>query len=135
MQNKTETETIGKELNQKQLRVIPFMVAAKDIESGCRSAGISTTCYYDWLRNCPAFAEEIDRQRDQLITDAMTKLRHGIGKAVDKLITLVDSESEEIARKAATTIVEMSLKMRESEEIESRIESIERIVLERRSYR
>lgn len=135
MQNKAETETISKELNQKQLRVIPFMVAAKDIESGCRAAGISTTCYYDWMKNCPAFAEELDRQRNNLISDAMTKLRGGIGAAVDKLISLVHSESEEIARKSATSIIEMVLKLRESEEVEQRIESIEKIILERRSYR
>jgi hypothetical protein len=135
MQNKTETETISKELNQKQLRVIPFMVAAKDIESGCRAAGISTTCYYDWMKNCPAFAEELDRQRNNLITDAMSKLRSGVGRSVDRLLELVNSESEEIARKSATSIIEMVLKLRESEEVEQRIESIEKIVLERRSYR
>jgi hypothetical protein len=67
MQNQLGTEINGKELNQKQLRVIPFMVAAKDIESGCRAAGISTTCYYDWMKNCSAFSEELDRQRNNLI--------------------------------------------------------------------
>ena len=65
----------------------------------------------------------------------MQRLRQGIGAAVDKLIALVKSENEEVARKASTSIVEIALKMRESEEIEDRIESIEKIVLERRTYR
>jgi hypothetical protein len=49
-------------------------------------------------------------------------------------LELVNSESEEIARKAATSVIEMVLKLRESEEVEQRLESIEKIVLERRSY-
>ncbi len=130
-----ETEINGRELTQKQLRVIPFMIAAKDIESGCRAAKISTTCFYDWTRNCPAFVAELDRQRSNLITDAMQKLKQGINGAVDKLLMLINSESEEIARKASTSIIEMVLKLRENEELEQRIESIEQIVLERRTYR
>ncbi|MBP7232195.1 MAG: hypothetical protein KBA28_09710 [Syntrophaceae bacterium] len=135
MGKQLETETNGKELNQKMLRVIPFMVAAKDVESGCRSAGISTTCFYDWFRNCPAFSEELERQRGQVITDAMTRLKQGITSAVDRLIELVGSENEEVSRKASTSIVEMALKLREDEELTQRIESIEKIVLERRIYR
>ena len=134
MKNELENTRNGQEINSKQKRAIAFLVAAKDIESGCRAAGISTTAYYDWMKN-PVFAEAIDIQRNTLITDAMQRLRQGIGAAVDKLIALVKSENEEVARKASTSIVEIALKMRESEEIEDRIESIEKIILERRTYR
>ena len=134
MKNELEITRNGQEINPKQKRAIAFLVAAKDIESGCRAAGISTTTYYDWMKN-PVLAEAIDIQRNTLITDAMQRLRQGIGAAVDKLIALVKSENEEVARKASTSIVEIALKMRESEEIEDRIESIEKIVLERRTYR
>lgn len=134
MKNESDITRNGQEINQKQQRAIAFLIAAKDIESGCRAAGISTTAYYDWMKN-PVFAEAIDIQRNTLITDAMQRLRQGIGAAVDKLIALVNSDNEEVARKASTSIVEMALKMRESEDIEDRIESIEKIVLERRTYR
>ena len=134
MKNELEITRNGQEINPKQKRAIAYLVAAKDIESGCRAAGISTTTYYDWIKN-PVFADAIDTQRNYLITEAMQRLRQGIGAAVDKLLALVNSENEEVARKASTSIVEIALKMRESEEIEDRIESIEKIILERRTYR
>jgi hypothetical protein len=134
MPNEANSETNGQELNEKQLRAIPYLLSGKDTENACRAANISTTTFYNWMRN-PVFSEELDRQRNLLISDAMTKLRGGIGAAVDKLLALVHSESEEIARKSATSIIEMVLKLRESEEVEQRLESIEKIVLERRSYR
>ena len=134
MKNELETTRNGQEINPKQKRAIAFLVAAKDIESGCRAAGISTTTYYDWIKN-PDFADAIETQRSYIITEAMQRLRHGIGTAVDKLIALVNSDNEEVARKASTSIVEIALKMRESEEIEDRIECIEKIILERRTYR
>lgn len=134
MKNELETTRNGQDINQKQKRAVAFLVAAKDIESGCRAAGISTTTYYDWIKN-PVFADAIDTQRNYIINEAMQRLRQGIGAAVDKLLALVNSDNEEVARKASTSIVEIALKMRESEEIEDRIESIEKIVLERKTYR
>ena len=134
MKNELETTRNGQDINQKQKRAVAFLVAAKDIESGCRAAGISTTTYYDWIKN-PVFADAIDTQRNYIINEAMQRLRQGIGAAVDKLLALVNSDNEEVARKASTSIVEIALKMRESEEIEDRIESIEKIILERRTYR
>jgi hypothetical protein len=134
MRKEANSETNGQQLNEKQLRAIPYLLSGKDVENACRAANISTTTFYNWLRN-PIFKKELDKQRTNLITDAMTKLRSGVGAAVDRLLALVHSESEEIARKSATSVIEMVLKLRESEEVEQRLESIEKIILERRSYR
>jgi hypothetical protein len=134
MRKEANLETNGQQLNEKQLRAIPYLLSGKDVENACRAANISTTTFYNWLRN-PIFKKELDKQRTNLITDAMTKLRSGVGAAVDRLLALVHSESEEIARKSATSVIEMVLKLRESEEVEQRLESIEKIILERRSYR
>ncbi|HRS97117.1 MAG TPA: hypothetical protein P5040_02955, partial [Smithella sp.] len=67
MKNELEIIGNGQEINTKQKRAIAYLVAAKDIESGCRAAGISTTTYYDWIKN-PVFADAIDTQRNYLIT-------------------------------------------------------------------
>jgi transposase-like protein len=135
MQNIADSKNISKTLKERQQRVLPIILSAKSIEAGCREAGISSTCFRDWLNEYPEFKQALEDGRSQLVTDAMQRLRQGIGKAVDKLLVLVDSENEEVSRKASTSIVEMALKLREDEEITERIESIEKIVLERRSYR
>jgi hypothetical protein len=135
MEKELGTGKNRKGLNDKQRRIIPFIIGAKDVENGCKAAGVSTVAYYSWLRDSPEFADAIATARNELIADSMQRLRQGISKAIDKLLLLVDSQNEEVSRKASTSIVEMALRLREDEEITERIESIEKIVLERRSYR
>ena len=135
MQNIANSENISKVLKERQIRALPIILGAKSLEEGCRQAKITSTTFRSWLNDYPEFKQALEDGRNQLVADAMTRLRQGIGKAVDKLLILIDSESEEIARKAATSVIEMALKLRESEEVEQRIESIEKIILERRAYR
>lgn len=134
MSNLTETERNGQEVTEKQRRAIPFLIAAKDVESGCRNAGITTTCFYTWCRD-DAFSGALQAARNEFVTDAMNTLKSHVGKAVDELAKLLASKNEEIRRKAANNIIELSLRWHEAGEIEDRLEEIERIIIERRSYR
>jgi microsomal dipeptidase-like Zn-dependent dipeptidase len=129
-----EIERNGQELTEKKRRAIPFLVAAKDIESGCKSAGITTTCFYAWVKD-DTFSKALQAARNEFITDAMNTLKSHVGKAVDELAKLLASKNEEIRRKAANNIIELSLRWHEAGEIEDRLEQIERIIVERRTYR
>lgn len=131
--DETKSGNNGK-LTDNQLRVIPFIVAAPSIEQGCREANISTTIFYRWLRE-PTFAAELKATRDAVVSDAMDNLKQHVTKAVDELAKLLDSQSENIRRKAASDIISFVTKWRELGEIEGRLESIERLVLERRTYK
>lgn len=133
LSDKSETGRDGF-LDDRQRRVIPFIVAAPTIEEGCRRAEITTTCFYAWLRD-PAFAQELRATRDAVVSDAMDNLKQHVTKAVDELAKLLDSQSENIRRKAASDIISFVTKWRELGEIEGRLESIERLVLERRTYK
>ena len=125
---------LGKDLSERQRRLIPFIVSANTIEEGCRQAGISTVTFYSYLRD-PLFTEELRKARDAAVAEAMESLKAATTKAVDKLVALLDSQDEGIRRKAAVDVLTFISKWREFHEIEDRLVYIERLALERRTYR
>ena len=131
--NKTEKGNIGKELTPRQIRAIPYLIGAPSVEAGCRNAGITDTCYYSWMQN-PSFAGALAEARETLVADQMEKLRSSVGTAIDQLIALVNSKNEETRRKACNDVIALALRWREMCEVDQRLETIEKIILERRTY-
>ena len=121
-------------ISVKQSRAIPRILRAKSVEAGCLDAGISKTLFYQWLKK-PEFAREYKRQRDVLIEEAMESLKASVGKSVDTLTKLLDSASESLRRAVANDILGHIFKIKELQDIESRLDSVERIVMERKIYR
>jgi hypothetical protein len=77
----------------------------------------------------------INDSEDILIDEAMESLKASIAKAVGTLTGLLDSQSETLRRAVSNDILGHIFKIKELQDIEDRLESIERIVLERRTYR
>jgi hypothetical protein len=122
-------------LPEKQQRVIPFIIAHNTVEEACRQAKITTATYYNWLRESPDFAAAIRDARNELVAESMETLKNNVGRAVDELISLLNSKNEEVKRKSANDVINLALRWRELDEVEDRLESIERIILERKVYR
>jgi hypothetical protein len=134
--NKQEKELdTGKfgQLSQKQQRLIPFVCSAHTVEEGCRRAGVSTVTFYEYLKD-PVFSGELKKARESAVCEAMENLKSATTKAVDQLVALLDSVDENVRRRASVDILTFVTKWRELNEVESRLESIERVVLERRTY-
>lgn len=125
---------MGERLHDKQLITIAHVLSSKSIDEGCKKAEISRTAYYRWLED-DAFKSELKRQRDALIEEALGRLKLSIAKAVEELAKLMDSKREDIKRGACRDIIEYALKAIELEDIESRLEKVERIVLEKKTYK
>jgi hypothetical protein len=128
------SDSVGKPLTSRQLRLIPYLAAARSIEAGCREAGISDVTYYDYNKN-PVFREALEEARNSLVQDSMNMLKGHVGRAVQELANLLDAASPETRRKAAVDLIAIFMKWKESVEITDRLESVERIILERRLYK
>ena len=111
-------------LNAKQLRVIPYLLAAPSIEEGCKRAKVSKATVYAWLKE-EAFREELRRQREEVVREALETLKANVSKATETLVKLLDSDKEGIQARAAEDIIEFTQKAIELEELERRIASIE----------
>jgi hypothetical protein len=121
------------QLTEKMQRLIPYIIGAHTVEEGCREAGISTVTYYEYLKD-ELFAKELKRARDNAVGSAMETLKNAATKAVNELVTLLDSKDENIRRRAAVDVLAFITKWREFNEIEDRLVQIERVIVERRSY-
>lgn len=130
--NKTGS-VINSQLPEKQRRLIPYIVNAHTIEQGCRDAGITATTFYEYLKSS-TFALELKKARDGAVSEAMETLKNATTKAVTELVSLLDSEDENVRRRASVDILTFVTKWREFNEIEDRLVQIERVIVERRSY-
>ena len=122
------------ELTERQSKAIPFLVASPTYEEGRKKARISKNALYEWLRN-QVFKEELRKQRDAVVTEALEALKGNMTRASSVLIALLNTENEALRRHVANDIIGHVLKAREPMEIEERLTQVERLVPERRTYR
>jgi len=88
------------------------------------AAGVSERTVF---RRCQdaTFVEQITAARAAFITDATARLSAAATKAVTTLYQLLDAESDSVKLSAARSVLELGLKLRESEEFAARLDAIE----------
>ncbi len=129
----TESDTLqGEKLSERQKKAIPFLLNSPTVEGGCKRAKISRETYYQWLSD-PLFKDELKRHRDQVIEEALNVMKANMTKAVNVLVSLLKTENEFLRRAVANDRLGHVLKRKELEDIEKRIEALERIVKEKTS--
>lgn len=121
-------------LSNKQLMAITHIIGSTSIKEASKKADVSRSTIYKWLKN-EDFKNELKRQRDVVINEALDTLKSSVTKAVKELIELIDADREEVRRLACKDIIEYTLKSIEVESIEQRLDKVERLVLERKSYK
>jgi HEAT repeat protein len=122
-------ETRASSLTPQQARAIPVLVQAPTVEQGVRRLGKSKTTICKWFRN-PAFREELNRQKDELMDVALEALKSSVEKAVQVLVSLLESENETVRRNVANDVLCHALKAKELKELEHRLAAIEQRVRE-----
>ncbi len=114
-------------LTKNQLTAIPLILEAKTITEGVRNAGISKTTFYEWLK-APEFKAEFVRQRQVLVDLALHELKTSTSEAVGVLRELLKAEGESVRLRTAQAILENVLKSIEIENLEKRIDELERSI-------
>ena len=130
----TKPNGFEKGLTRKQVEAIPHLVGARSLEEGCKKARVAKSTLYQWLKD-ETFKNELERQRDEVIREALERLKASITRAVDGLIKLAEDKEKGIRLRAIEKILDFFLKVKEVDEIEVRLEKVERVILERRTYR
>ena len=117
-------------LTPRQRRAIPLILAARSIEIGCRSAGITRQTFYNWHRD-ETFREEYQRQQNQLFDLAFDTMKRNVQEGADKLAGLLTTDNPQLLRLICRDILDYALKMREMTEVEARLDVLERTVAQR----
>jgi transposase len=121
-------------LNNRQLKVIPILIGSDTVEGAAEKIGISKNTIYTWMEQ-KEFKQAVSEARNKLFDEAINKLTNSCMKAVLTLEKLLDAQSESVRRNAANDILGHVLKYRELTEFEDRLETVEKIVLERKTYK
>jgi len=85
---------------------------------------------YQWLSQT-GFKAELDRQRDELVSQGLSLLSQSVRKAVETLVGLLDDDDGRLKRLAAKDILDQHVKFRELDDLSSRIEAIEQRLAQR----
>ncbi len=115
---------INDKLTQRQLLTIKHILESSSIELASRNAKVTRATIYQWLKN-DDFKKELKRQRDELVSDSLDRLKCAINRASDGLIGLMSSKREDIRRLACKDVLEFAIRALEMEKIEERLEKIE----------
>jgi tetrahydromethanopterin S-methyltransferase subunit G len=128
--NRKPEQTEKNILTRKQREAIPHLIGARSLEEGRINAKVSKTTLYEWLKD-ETFNAELERQRETVISEALNRLKAAIGKAVEELTGLMDSTEESIKLRACDKVLDHFLKVKEIEEIETRLSELEKTVAAR----
>lgn len=102
------------------------LVKGATVRSAAEQAGLSEATAFRRLRN-PEFVAELNRVRGELWNAALGKLTEASGKAVDRLVMLVDEgDTHAVRLSAAVRVLEIGIKLRGSVEITTRLDRLER---------
>jgi len=119
------------ELSGRQLRVIPYLLVSPSIEEGCKRARVGKATVYGWLKQ-ESFREELYRRRKEIVNLAFETVKANVTKATETLVTHLDSEKETISIRAAEKIIGFAQRIVETEELEQKIQALEKKLKERR---
>jgi hypothetical protein len=121
-------------LKARQRKAIPVLLGSNTLEAAAKKTGISRKTMYAWMEQ-KEFKQAVSEARNRLFDESMKVLTNSCMKAVLTLEALLNAQSEAVRRNAANDILGHVLKYRELTEFEERLETVEKIVLERKTYK
>lgn len=119
-------------LTYRQEKAIMLLLENKKMEEVAQELGISTKTLYRWLKQ-DAFKERFAEVRQELFNEALNSLKTLTKQAIDTLDDILRNGTKETSRVTASkTVLELALRLKEVEELEQRVEELEKIVEGRR---
>ena len=105
---------------------IAALLSNKSIEEASKKAGISTISGRRWLRDAQ-FVEQFRRTRQEVMKHVVARVQRASAEALDTLCHVqMKGDSDSVRVTAAKAVLDLAFKVHELEEIEQRIEKLER---------
>lgn len=122
----------GQKMEQKQDRAISALLQAETIREAAKEAGLAEATLHRYLKD-EGFQEAYRGAKREIVNHAICYLQRSTGKAVKALVRIIEDEGAPATARvtAAKTILEMSLKALECEDLERRIIKLEAVMSRR----
>jgi hypothetical protein len=116
---------MGKKVSHGAL--ITALISCPSIKEAAAQCGIAEKTAHAWLRES-VFQAELRKVQDALTREAMTRVIGSVGKAVAVLESIMQDEDSTPAPRvsAAKTILEQALKIYDLENIQRRLDALEK---------
>jgi hypothetical protein len=119
--------TVPEKLSAKQLELIQLLCGGLAIEAASRKAKIARSTAFRWLQD-PVFKKTLNQTKAEIFDQAIGLLKAAGLAAARELVMLLKSENENTLRLTAGAILEINFRIREEEEITSRLSRLEKII-------
>ena len=133
-QGDIKTVQTGARLSGRQSRTLPFCLQYNSPREIARAANISTASVYRYLAD-DNFRQALEAARKEVVSGALEILKGSFSKAAQTLVALLDNPQVWVKLRSAERILETVMRLKETEEIQTRLEEVERIIVERKLYR
>jgi hypothetical protein len=104
--------------------LIAALASGATVQAASVAAGVAERTTYRRLED-PAFRRRFSAVRGEMLARAVGLLADASTKAVTTLTSLLEGESESVRLSAAKSILELGPRLRESTELEARINQLE----------
>ena len=113
-------------LKPKQKRAIAALLV-KTPDEVCEAAGISRPTLWRWMQQ-EDFKAELQNAQDELFSASLGQMKSHLQAAVQKVAALMESPRPDVALRAAQSLIEYNLRIRQLENLEARLAEIEAAV-------
>jgi hypothetical protein len=123
-------------LGRKKERAISALLEHDTLADAARAIGIGEVTLWRWLQEAEFKSAFRDAKR-RLLDEALTTLQKATRKAINALVSILEDQGKPASARvtAAKTILETAIKGLQVEELEGRVEQLERTVSERKENR
>jgi hypothetical protein len=115
-------------LTPKQHKALAALLSEPTVTAAAAKIGVGERTLHTWLHE-PAFVEAYTAMRHEAVQQAVGRLQHATGIAVDALIDVLDTEytpaPAAVRVSAAKVIIEYAIRWRELDVIEQRLSALE----------
>ena len=122
----------GEKLSRKKEQAVMALITEPTIKAAADKIGITTATLYKWLK-LPEFRSAYMEAKRETVSVAITRLQQVAVEAVDALRSIMNDPNKAASARvaAARTILEMAIKAVEIEDLEVRIEELERVMAQK----
>jgi hypothetical protein len=114
-------------LTTKQQKAIAALLSAKDVQSAAQQAGVGERTLHRWMDEDKAFQTALRAAESQAIDAAVRRLTGAANSALNVVMVLMLDQkvSPSVRLRAALSVLEQMVKLREQYNLEQRIAELE----------
>ena len=114
-------------LTPQQMRLIAVLATSTNVQAASREIEINRSTAYQWMKQ-PAFHDELQRQRNAILKEALVNVKINATRAAAELVGLLDEDDPGLRRLVCRDILDRASRIYDMENIETRLAAMEKVL-------